>query len=122
MTFVNHGCNSTDNLGSIAEYFDPTVHEDFKEENFTIGSEIEMLDSTGDYDTNPAMLRHIELFNSGLDYAKTGIKAGEEIFQNYLTYESDPKELLEVAELFKSICKGEAVGEVSKYENGEKIY
>lgn len=122
MTFVNHGCNSTDNLGSIAEYFDPTVHQDFKEENFTIGSEIEMLDSTGDYDTNPAMLRHIELFNSGLDYAKTGIEAGEEIFQNYLTYESDPKELLEVAELFKSICKGEAVGEVSKYENGEKIY
>lgn len=122
MTFVNHGCNSTDNLGSLTEHFIPGVYDGLREENFTMGSEVALLDSSGEFDTNPAVMRHIALFNSALDFARVDIKAGDEIFQNYLTYESEPEELLAVVELFKRVCRGEAVGEVSKYENGEKIH
>merc|ERR1711862_474542 len=121
MAFVNHGCNSTDNLGGFIEYFIPAAYDAFKEDGFIKGSEVSLLDSKGEYYTNPLNLRHIEMYNSALDFARKDIKAGEEILQNYLTYESEPGDLLEVVELFQRICKGEAVGEVTKYENGQTI-
>ena len=48
--------------------------------------------------------------------------AGEEIFQNYLSFERNEKELLSTAAVLKSICFGIDAGEVTRYESGKSIY
>merc|ERR1711862_325429 len=74
MTFVNHGCDSTDNLGGLTEYFVPEVNDELKEDTFEKGSEDLLTSSWGVYHTNPVNLRHVEMTQ---DFAKKDINAGD---------------------------------------------
>merc|ERR1712183_531732 len=71
---------------------------------------------------DPIRLRNVVLINSGLDYASENIYADEELFQNYLTYESTQEDFLEVANSFKSICAGVENGFITNYEIGSKMF
>ena len=54
------------------------------------------------------------------DYTLHGIKQGEEILANYLSF-VDPSEWAEEVNILRSQCSGIA-GEISDYESGEKGY
>jgi hypothetical protein len=49
------------------------------------------------------------------------MKAGEEILTNYLSFVDPSKWEQEVLDL-RSECAGESVGDVTKYESGDKTY
>jgi hypothetical protein len=55
------------------------------------------------------------------DYTLRGVKKGEEILCNYLSF-VDPSEWSEEVLHLRSQCSGEEVGEISDYESGEKSY
>jgi len=119
MTYVNHGCNSTNNLGDFQEEINPT--------NYSLSEQFVLPETFGDIledenHYNPLFLRHIEFMNSALDYASKDIFTGEELFQNYLTYESTQESFLQVANNLKSVCAGIEAGEVTRYETGKKMY
>ena len=122
MTFVNHGCNSTSNIVDLCEeYFcDDPPCLDLDEQSLSEDDAAKYLDYIKPC-SSPIVLRHVQIFGS-LDVASRDILAGEEIFQNYLTYEKLHNELLKSASVLKNICSGAEIGEVTKYESGKSMY
>jgi len=117
MTYVNHGCNSTNNLGwYYLQDFNTQLNEQFAlPETF---NEI-VLEK---YYYNPLYLRHIELLHSGFDFASKDISNGEELFQNYLMYESTMEDFMQVGNELKILCAGFETGFVTNYESGSEIF
>lgn len=102
-TFVNHGCNGTTNVGSVA-YINLTEFST----TYTVDT-----DQRGIY--NPAFDRAIRTNACGESIALRRIESGEEIFNNYMTFENF-HELEEYAESLRNECAGRAVGQISEYE------
>jgi len=127
LTYVNHGCNYTDNLGDLGDEVLCSMKQDQCEEvsELTDLKNVPSHFATFDEESRestPAYLRHLDLFYSGFNNAKININAGDEIFQNYLMYESTKEDFLEEVERLRGICTGQDAGEVTKYENGLQIY
>ena len=122
MTFVNHGCNSSSNIADIYEdfYCNSPPCFDLSEQSL-LKEDVTKFAQQSKLGSSPVSLRHVEIFSS-LDVAARDIKAGEEIFQNYLTYEKSEKDLFDTARALKGICSGFDNGEVSRYESGKSLY
>lgn len=102
-TFVNHGCNGTTNVGSV-EYINLTEFST----TYNVAT-----DQRSIY--NPAFDRAIRTNACSESIALRSIKSGEEIFNNYMTFENF-HELEEYAESLRNECAGRAVGQISEYE------
>jgi len=117
-TFVNHGCKGTSNIGTLGIGYKITFddHASLNEET-AMSLDADMVfkrffESSSTY--NPLLYRKVFTISGGLNYALRAIKAGEEIFTNYLLFgiSSDFEEsILDVS----SQCLG-ALGMVSQVE------
>jgi len=117
-TFVNHGCSGTSNIGTLGIGYKITLddHASLNEETaMSLDADMvfkKFFESSSTY--NPLLYRKVFTISGGLNYALRDIKAGEEIFTNYLLFgiSSDFEEsILDVS----SQCLG-ALGMVSKVE------
>jgi len=104
-TFVNHGCNGTTNVGTWE-------HANLTENSAHEYGERLRLDNDGTY--NPAKDRMIRSHGCTESIAMRNIFRGEEIFNNYMTFEADDLEAY--AASLREECAGTAYGQVSEYE------
>lgn len=58
------------------------------------------------YRYNPVYDRHIDEMSTGMYEVKRDIKAGEEIFSNYLPYVSDHELWIDAVKELRDVCKG----------------
>ena len=107
-TFCNHGCNGTVNYGEeenigltemTVDLYDPP------EEVFNKATV-----------NSPVYARHIRQILSVGGHTLRDIKKGEEIKCNYLSFIGSPKDWKEEVAHLRSMCTGETMGEIFKYE------
>jgi spermidine synthase len=109
VTFVNHGCNGTFNIG-IATDFD-----EFTTDTRTPPAALMGQSHTGTSVFNPVIDRH--LFYSG-DVSLRDIDAGEEILDNYLNFIGSQEAWEDDVNDLRKQCSGEVTPDsVSEYEN-----
>lgn len=112
LTFVNHGCNGTNNIGE-----EDTMH--FTEDIDLI--DLLKLKSPPSSHIRRSTLdlvidRHLPSFAVGYDESSRDIKAGEELLQNYMYFMSCSKHWkLPVLDL-QAQCRGEVLGQVRQDE------
>jgi len=115
---VNHGCNGTYNTASHLESSD------------IVRSEMEADPNNFPFDDvegplfNPILSRHLEDEWAYSDMLTRDVKAGEEIFSNYLEYISDEKDWKADVEKLRAVCRGELKGHVTfsgKEKASEKL-
>ena len=110
-TFINHGCNGTYNVGPSESKLEESITEqNAKESDFDTFSTEEYWDGF-----NPYKLRHIHRISTTPEIALKDIKAGEELFTDYLDFTVGDEWWEEVKEL-KRMCNGEGVGLIEKTE------
>lgn len=114
-TFVNHGCNGTGNIGIIKEVFCSTSPQCHLLNEFDLQLQVENL--AFEYQKTPVHYRHRSKFYTGFDVAMRDIEAGEEIFHNYLYFEKNREDLLQVARELRNLCQGDVVGEITAFED-----
>ena len=108
-TFVNHGCNGTTNVGK-----ESSLH--LSEDSFTAISEgLPSVHGTPSLKFNPALDRTLRSHGCGENIALRDLHEGEEIFNNYMTFEASDN-LEEMANSLRAECSGRTVGQVSQYE------
>jgi hypothetical protein len=112
LTFLNHGCNSTENMGMKLSVNEMTADPD------RFPPEL-------DYDTieeavyNPFADRNHMIYMT-IDTFNRDVEAGEELKDNYLAYLHDENWKWGV-EHFRSICSGRGKGVVTEYEGGNDL-
>merc|ERR1740124_217819 len=106
-SFANHGCHGTYNMGPVKNF-----------ESNLDDAEIEEMNESSDFDAlirarstqkagygyNPVNDRHLAAFCNGEDYALRDIKAGEEMFTNYLPYVKDVEEYKDNVREIRKMC------------------
>ncbi len=93
MTFVNHGCNSTENVDAIVG---------------DIMNNREVFDPSRD--------RHLPHMGHVFTVSEHNIEAGQEILSDYFKYCSDEDDKnIEFAEI-DAMCKGQSLGSISQIE------
>ena len=105
-TFVNHGCNGTTNVGAW-QYRNLTENSDL------MGGQPTAVKFITDF--NPAQDRTVRAHSCAENIAMRDINRGEEIFNNYMTFEPEDN-LEEYAASLRAECAGIAFGQVSEYE------
>ena len=120
MTFVNHGCNGTNNIAgpdemSLVDGDLPTVNEETAD--ISEGGGREFLRISPAFD--PARERHLRHSAVGADCAVRDIRAGEELFQNYLYFVSEPCEWSHYITDLRAQCRGESVGTIVAAEEDD---
>jgi hypothetical protein len=108
MTFINHGCNGTNNMGTrtTVTELDADPHqmvEDLRKSPFET------------YIFSPFYDRNVLLFINSLDKLQRDVKAGEELLDNYLGYLHEENWEWGVAN-YKKQCLMQGTGVVSDYE------
>ena len=126
-TFSNHGCNGTFNVIDYppgeweeGEWGEGEWDEDIvSEQNATLSDLQHFLDTDvpGVFDIFAA--RH--KLNADVSYARTDIKAGAEILSNYVFLAIEHNFWLKEIDLLKRVCRGEAVGGITAYEERSKV-
>jgi hypothetical protein len=103
LTFANHGCNRTYNIGQETDFEEATVSLDVLPGDVTgkAGSKF-----------SPMIDRH--LLHSSVK-ALRDIKAGDEILDNYLAFTSEEESWAQDVTDLRKLCAG-AAGEVTNYE------
>ena len=103
LTFVNHGCSGTYNIGQETEFDESTV-----------SLEVLPVDVSGKTSSkfSPMIDRH--LFHKPVQ-ALHDIKAGDEILDNYLAFISDAESWKQDVTDLRDLCAG-AAGDVTNYE------
>jgi len=106
VTFVNHGCNSTENIiGSFDQ-------EGFNEWTRML-DEGKITEQPDRPPFDPSCDRHIHHLSASLDITKHKIMAGEELLSNYVGFgDNDLEEHSEI----DSMCKGEKLGTIKVLE------
>ena len=112
MTFVNHGCNGTYNLGN---YNNPPEEGGLTEQNAKESDYLNTFEEEEHSGYNPYRLRHIHHENSHSDISVKDIKAGDELFVDYLTFCEGTGWWDEVQHL-KRMCNGEEFGFIATRE------
>jgi hypothetical protein len=103
LTFVNHGCNGTYNIGQETDFDESTVNLDALPD---------IVSGKNSAKYSPMIERH--LFHSPV-HALRDIKAGEEIFDNYLAFTSEEESWKQDVTDLRELCTG-APGDVTNYE------
>jgi hypothetical protein len=107
MTFVNHGCNKTYNVGEESSVDELTANDDVFPDDLSGNSHAQ----TSTY--NPVVDRHLR---NEADQSIRDIKAGEEILDNYLAFIGAEDYWAGDVQGLRDLCSG-AVGLVTEYEN-----
>jgi SET domain-containing protein len=111
LTFANHGCNGTYNIGVVTDFDEFTANTD------VLPDEQSGKSHEGTTIFNPFVDRH--LTHSTVMNIRD-IKAGEEILSNYLDFSSDEKFWADDVVDLRNICSGVALGEVTEYEQAHQ--
>eukprot|EP00560_Eucampia_antarctica_P001782 CAMPEP_0197840080 /NCGR_PEP_ID=MMETSP1437-20131217/45396_1 /TAXON_ID=49252 ORGANISM="Eucampia antarctica, Strain CCMP1452" /NCGR_SAMPLE_ID=MMETSP1437 /ASSEMBLY_ACC=CAM_ASM_001096 /LENGTH=964 /DNA_ID=CAMNT_0043449631 /DNA_START=77 /DNA_END=2972 /DNA_ORIENTATION=- len=106
ITFVNHGCNSTENI------INPLNQEGFNEWTKML-DEGKITEQPYFPPFDPSYDRHIHHLSASLDITKRKITAGEEILSNYVGLGNND---LEEHSRIDSMCKGEKLGKIKVLE------
>jgi len=111
LTFVNHGCNGSYNVGAKLSETESTVE---------LGRGPTGIYSDDTYEVyNPFLERHFPQYECGKFRALRDIEAGEEIYDNYLTFGGDDlEEWEENLRDLKTVCSG-GTGKIYNYEAGD---
>lgn len=110
ITFVNHGCRGTYNVGTETD-----VDEFTADPNVPIEALNGRLHHTGGCIFDPVIDRH--LFRMG-DVSNKDIKAGDEILENYLAFIGSEDYWAEATGDLRKQCSGEVTdGSVTEYEH-----
>jgi hypothetical protein len=114
-TFSNHGCNGTFNtIDYPPGEWDADI---ISEQNATLSDLQHYLDTDVPvFDIFAA--RHKLKF---IFYARTDVKAGAEIFSDYLFLVTEQNAWLKETDLLKRVCRGEAVGDITANEERSKV-
>mmetsp|Transcript_937 Transcript_937/g.1444 ORF Transcript_937/g.1444 Transcript_937/m.1444 type:complete len:866 (+) Transcript_937:187-2784(+) len=111
-TFVNHGCNGSFNIAGTLLKASQTITE----QNAKESDQYSFHDNEVDWDNyNPRRLRHLHHLSSTFEVALRDIKAGEELFTDYLSFAEGDEWWTDVQDL-KRWCSGEDVGHITKKE------
>jgi len=94
LTFMNHGCNSTDNIDSSVED--------------------EVYSNRSIFD--PSIDRHLVHMMNCFIVTQANIKAGDELLGDYRDYVSDPSEMQTEFEKIEAMCRGELLGQITQVE------
>lgn len=113
LTFVNHGCNGTYNV--VDSYYVLSDKERVTEQNAKESDYFDFFEEEEYNSYNPYRLRHIHHANSNSDYSLSDIKAGEELFVDYLMFCEGTGWWDDVQHL-KRMCNGEEFGFIAKRE------
>lgn len=111
MTFANHGCDGTYNVGLNTEEI-TEVTADF--DNVPLA-----LDGLGRYGSifNPVLDRNRRFSLVGGDVTLRDIKAGEELLDNYLAFIGGKTDWEYDLQHLRDQCHGQASGDVTEYES-----
>jgi hypothetical protein len=112
MTFVNHGCKGTNNIGEVSELNEFTLDLDRMPEEFM------MKGHSSTY--NPAADRNLRHYIAGGETSIKPIKAGEEILDNYLFFIGEEESWTEDVQQLRDQCSGrQSIGseDVREYES-----
>jgi len=126
LTFANHGCRGTNNLGSI---FDKSITtpeecanltEEAKKRPWALAGLSKLEGIWKGY--NPILNRHNYLISGGLNCAHSDITAGEELFGNYVLYQGSvsvigEEKMNNLLSMIDSECRGESIGIVKKFDS-----
>jgi hypothetical protein len=121
MTFANHGCNGTNNIGDESEFDEFTVDLDRIPEEFMMKGHSSVY--------NPVADRNLGHYVAGVEVSTRHIKAGEEILDNYLFFIGNSLDWAEDVQLLRDQCSNQqGIGDepdVREYEdwydkNGEE--
>ena len=114
-TFSNHGCNGTFNtIDYPPGEWDADI---ISEQNATLSDLQHYLDTDVPvFDIFAA--RHKLKF---IIYARTDVKAGAEIFSDYLFLVIEQNAWLKETDFLKRVCRGEAVGDITASEERSKV-
>ncbi len=93
MKFVNHGCNSTENVDAI-------VGDDMDDR--------EVFDPSRD--------RHLPHMGQVFTVSERNIEAGQEVLSDYFKYCTDEKEKIIEFNEIDAMCKGQTLGSISQIE------
>lgn len=105
-TFINHGCNGTNNVGTKLQLTEATIEVD---------SELEGIYDQASDEFHPFNERHFPSWKCGDLVAREDIHPGDELFDNYLVFGGVSGWEENLQEL-KYICSGRKIGTVSQYE------
>jgi hypothetical protein len=111
LTFVNHGCKGTYNVGIDTDFDESTA------DTSLIPDELNGKSHQGISTFNPVVDRHLTHtgFMSTLD-----IKAGEEVLDNYLLFISSEEDWANDVIDLRNQCAGLASGNVIQYEQANQ--
>ena len=112
MTFTNHGCNGSYNSASNPEKSELTEQNAFESDDDEEDSADDDISWVGYQPQKHRKLHHI---NSSPEYVLEDLKAGDEIFSNYLLFTEGDSWTAEVEHL-KRMCSGEDLGFVTQTE------
>ena len=111
MTFVNHGCNDTDNI----DYVDDDTTE-FLADTKTVPAEYSPDVVWKDTKYNPSVDRE----TMSVVWTHRYVKRGDEILGNYLTYFGDEDHWESTIVELRKICSG-GRGAVERIQSGERL-
>jgi hypothetical protein len=110
ITFENHGCNGTHNVGIESTATEMTVDLNEMPEEFN-GKFYH-----DDSPYNPFAERNIAHYFHEGSTALREILPGEEILENYLFFTSNANDWRTDVKKLREMCAGQSVGEVAEYE------
>lgn len=112
LLFVNHGCNGTQNVHML-HGANPSDQSDpyFSEASANLESDVFREPMTWSWTYNIVIDRHLSQFVT-MDVASHNILAGEELFSNYLLYNSEVTDFSEEVANLRAQCTGLGVGVV----------
>lgn len=117
LTFVNHGCNGTNNIGDGSSLNEKDSAY-FNEANLDLSQVDKPPKGTSRTSTfDPVSDRHLHSVATGYDSTSRNIKAGEELFQNYLYFISYAEGWKEEVMDLQAQCRGESLGQIKNDEN-----
>jgi len=118
-TFVNHGCNATNNIvGERAA--NPRSEDDPYYSELTLDPEKSGVLNPVRVNSvfQPVVDRHLPHAMASFDVAFRDVKAGEEMKQNYLLFISSPEDWVTEVNDLKAQCRGEKFGSVKEFDSG----
>lgn len=113
LTFMNHGCNGTANTGDLPR---------FGITEFTVDLESGVVPDDLSTKVNSPYLPHFdrdEFKQETMCHSSKPIKAGQELFDNYMTFGGDHY-FQEMVEMLRQECSG-SLGMVEQYQQGEHV-
>jgi hypothetical protein len=112
LTFTNHGCNGTYNMGQSLSSHEMTALD----ASGNIQPPLELLQDDKHTIYDVFYDRSHWIYESGSDVMRVDVAAGSELLDNYLPFYVDWEEGVED---LRSQCQGQAVGLVTAYETAE---